>query len=182
MPAEEEGGGGERGGERGGDRGGERGGDRGGDRFGGGGGGEEREFSRGSGFVPRDTPGGGGGGGGAPPERRKLQLAPRTGAPKPADDATGDAASAKSNPFGAAKARPPRTDDYLGGEAEKASSAPPKPDRGEESRQQSGGAPPKPKVKIDPFTGKPVVQPGSDATPPPPSLPTEAMADLEVKG
>ena len=32
---------------------------------------------------------------GAPPERLKLQLLPRTVAPKPADDATGDAASAK---------------------------------------------------------------------------------------
>ena len=105
----------------------------GGDRFGGGRGGdrggeEERAFVRGSGFVPRDAPGGGGsdrggfgggdrgggggGGGGPPPERRKLQLAPRS---KPKEEGgSGPADSGKPNPFGGAKPRAAKADDYLG--------------------------------------------------------------------
>ena len=42
---------------------------------------------------------------GAPPERLKLQLLPRTVAPKPADDATGDAASAAAFSESAAGSR-----------------------------------------------------------------------------
>ena len=77
-------------------------------------------------------------------ERKKLALAPRS---KPSGEAAevGVAAAGKSNPFGSAKPRAGRADDYVSGEgAGGGESAPPrsKPD-------PFGGA----KPKVDPFGG-----------------------------
>ena len=87
----------------------------------------------------------------APPERKKLALAPRTKPAGGSEDTSSGAGGGKANPFGAAKAREGKVDDYLTKEGEKEFTSRPKEGeagKGEESRQA--------KHKVDPFTGKPV--------------------------
>lgn len=83
---------------------------------------EERSFTRGADFVPRDTTNGNVGG--RPSERKKLALAPRSRPLSEGDGSDGarhvsgagasaPTSSSKLNPFGSAKPRVGKPEDYL---------------------------------------------------------------------
>jgi len=121
-------------------------------------------------LQPRDAPGGGG----PPGERKKLALAPRSKPKEEAASGDAQAGAGKANPFGSAKARAARPDDYLSEEKrEEQQQSASKP---EEARQPS-------KPKANPFgAAKPVtVKYGELDQPPPASAPAAAAPEAGLE-